>query len=914
MLLLVSLAGFPADPVFGNQPVAPGREAQLAHLDTLWLGGEKEAALEETVPLIEAARAGQDSTFLLELLARRGSYLVYYSDPVPAETVLREALRLAEEGDDPRQVCRVLRWLSHTVTGRDRSEERTEIVGRLLSLAREIGDRGFEGWALVKQGYTAMQEGSTHKAIDLYDQSVACFNDADDREGVVWAYLGLGNGYDNLGDYERAMSVYRETAQLARHPKTLMVEPMALNNIARLEYITGRFEPAMEHFEEAHQRQVELGTRDRAVIPSVNVARCLVMMGRGEEALARLEKELDFCVGEGYSDMEAMVRSNTAEFLFWLKRYNEAIILCRQALESDAEMSITDRIEYGITLADALAGTGDREAALVVLENNLRLNEKRGEYIHRVHIRRKIGIQALELGRFDEALKHERFVLEESRRRSMQPYISETLYNMSRCYYGLHQRDSCITYLERAAAYWEEIRKIPLDPRWRERRGEAGRQIFTELAARYLEFADEMADKAAPAAAFDCLQAFKARTLLERMVGPGGETRLSEPEEQVAPVTLARIQEEILREGELLLDFYVGYDESLLFVVTKDSAVVELLPAESDFVPKLWSYYELLSSPALTPQSVLEEIGTGLLELFPERLSDQLAGIDRVIVAGDGPWNLLPLVELPFELSADCEWIRVPSATILARLRDDRAAPGMVTGSRMLAIAGASKNGEQPLEGAISEVRSLARRYENVDSIVLIESDSTRSLPDWGDYDLLHLATHVRADDPSPWQSEILFRPHGDPSNPRALQIAALDLRARLVVLSSCNTASGTLVSGEGFLGLTSAFISAGVPAVLATAWAVEDGASARLVKRFYSALASGQNAAAALRIAQRQLREDPETSHPFYWAGFMLVGDGDVCPALQTRRQFPFPLGVATAIVGLLALLVLGAILRKRA
>jgi hypothetical protein len=89
---------------------------------------------------------------------------------------------------------------------------------------------------------------------------------------------------------------------------------------------------------------------------------------------------------------------------------------------------------------------------------------------------------------------------------------------------------------------------------------------------------------------------------------------------------------------------------------------------------------------------------------------------------------------------------------------------------------------------------------------------------------------------------------------------------------------------GEGVAGLTAAFLSAGVNSVVATLWRVDDAVTATLMERFYRGLADGIPVAAALRRAQLETRADPHTGHPFYWAGFVVVGAGGVPIQLESR------------------------------
>jgi CHAT domain-containing protein len=224
----------------------------------------------------------------------------------------------------------------------------------------------------------------------------------------------------------------------------------------------------------------------------------------------------------------------------------------------------------------------------------------------------------------------------------------------------------------------------------------------------------------------------------------------------------------------------------------------------------------------------------------------------------------------------------------------------------MLAAAGgATAAGSAPLEGAIREVQDLQRRYRNVTAVFPTAAPPDSGLPvDFAGFDAIHLAAHARVDDERPWNSEIRF---GGRDGLRALcarQIAALELPAHLTVLASCESAGGALLSGEGLLGLTSAFLIAGVPAVVASLWPVDDAATARLMGSFYAELAAGRSVADALHVARSRLREHAETAHPFYWSGFVLIGDGDVHIPLRQRRTAPRWIVPSAFILGGLGLL----------
>jgi len=101
-----------------------------------------------------------------------------------------------------------------------------------------------------------------------------------------------------------------------------------------------------------------------------------------------------------------------------------------------------------------------------------------------------------------------------------------------------------------------------------------------------------------------------------------------------------------------------------------------------------------------------------------------------------------------------------------------------------------------------------------------------------------------------------------------------MELKAELVVLSACETGVGTKVRAEGLVGLTRAFQAAGARSIVASQWRVSDASTAELMVAFHEKLRAGQAKDEALRKAMAKVAGDPATAHPFYWAGFLLVGD----------------------------------------
>jgi CHAT domain-containing protein len=173
---------------------------------------------------------------------------------------------------------------------------------------------------------------------------------------------------------------------------------------------------------------------------------------------------------------------------------------------------------------------------------------------------------------------------------------------------------------------------------------------------------------------------------------------------------------------------------------------------------------------------------------------------------------------------------------------------------------------------------------------------------DLDQYRIIHFATHgvVTSRAPKCAAQPALLTSFGGNGSDGLLtfrEIFDLHLDADLVILSACDTAgkasvaatqqAGLATGGDVALdGLVRAFVGAGGRLVLASHWPVPDDFSAtqRLITGLFSA-PPGTPTVTALRLSQRQLMDDANTSHPFYWSAFAAVGDGEI-PVIRARQR----------------------------
>lgn len=149
--------------------------------------------------------------------------------------------------------------------------------------------------------------------------------------------------------------------------------------------------------------------------------------------------------------------------------------------------------------------------------------------------------------------------------------------------------------------------------------------------------------------------------------------------------------------------------------------------------------------------------------------------------------------------------------------------------------------------------------------------------PSLNQYDEVLFATHGYFGKDLPGIMEpvlvLTLVPEGTDGFLRMTEIMGLDMNADIVALTACQTGLGKRTAGEGTMGMGRAFQYAGARSVLMSLWSVSEVASVRLVKSFFENLRKGKSKSEALASARDEIRKKG-FDHPFFWAGFILVGE----------------------------------------
>lgn len=356
-------------------------------------------------------------------------------------------------------------------------------------------------------------------------------------------------------------------------------------------------------------------------------------------------------------------------------------------------------------------------------------------------------------------------------------------------------------------------------------------------------------------------------------------------------VTLEQIQTLIPNEGATLV-YSVTPDALHLFVLTRDARIAggaldiktyTINISENQLSARTSSFRESLATRKLDVRSDARE----LYDLLIKPVAQELAGKSLVCVIPDGS-----LWELPFQTLMDdngnfflekAAIYYAPSLSVLSRMRDDaKATPPTSSPSAQLIAFG---NPSESLPDAVTEVKSSAEFYPANRTLTLIGAAANEQVfkREGGKYRLIHFATHGILDDQRPLYSRLILSRSGEEDGfLEAWEIMNLDLSADMAILSACDTARGRVSSGEGLIGMSWAFFVSGVPATVVSQWEVYSPSTSRLMIEFHRQLTRSDavsvghlSKAEALRRAALSLMKVEKFNEPYFWGGFVIVGDG---------------------------------------
>ena len=361
----------------------------------------------------------------------------------------------------------------------------------------------------------------------------------------------------------------------------------------------------------------------------------------------------------------------------------------------------------------------------------------------------------------------------------------------------------------------------------------------------------------------------------------------------------------ILPYEELTTDFLAPNQVALHYILNDEDGYGLLSTSESSFLfrlkdadqlsGKIEAYNALLTNGVSDILSLTVQSQSIFEDIIPGEIYDHIQG-KQLIVIPDYTLQRLPFESLVVDtaqqryLLEEVEISYVYSMSLLAHNQGRSVA----TEGEFLGVAPVKFNtlGLPALDGSQGEITGIAGLFE---SDVLLNEDATKAnfLNAALNPKVIHLATHADVGQgDNPW---IAF----SDAKMYLKEIYATKTNSEMVVLSACNTSDGNLKRGEGIMSLARGFFYSGAKSVVSSLWPVTDASGKDIMISFYKYMDKGYSKSKALREAKLNYlntAKATELKHPFYWAGYIVVGDNT--PLITSSFSFWTYAGIVLLLV----------------
>ncbi len=900
----------------------------------------KEVAALEGALRAEEARGNEPGA--LEKLLQLGGACGRLGEHAKALSILERGLARSEALGDKAVTCTALARIGDQHHALQDAPNARRFYERSLALADEFGQHDASRNALASLGRMHLDLGEHPQAFavfqDLLDRRKALGDEAD---AAYWLFR-IATVHSSRGDHAKAVTILEKAL---REQERLGLKPAAAltHSHIGISYLAlGEFAKALAAQERALAGAQAKGNKAQQAAEIINLGNIYCGLGDYATALSFCERGLALATEIGHREWRAAALTNISAIYIDSWQPEKALRASELALVEQEALRDRDGAAKSLSNIGVVhVYIGDFEKGLAALERALEIEEALGNH---AGVAKKLGLIGDALLRSgDEARGHE--FLERAARmarsRRLAPVLKSMLVNSARA--RLKAGDS-------ARALRDALEALDLAEgllgNLDDEQGSLARAAYSNLfaigalAALRQEDPDELLkflDSGRAGALLDSLDQrealrWKAEFLPPELQRLEGEARakeraardafdvVSRGADRAAALAAAktldeaidalravvnRIQRElkqaalfyprvrtiedvrsVLKPGQALVIYGLCLGEGLALVLWHDG----------ERMVTLGNVDELIAAcEALEAKDAHADVQPAL-ETLRQRLVEPLAlddGVTQVIVSPEGPLCYLPFAALFRQPVA-----MTPSGTTHVLLLEEQRKRGQ----GILALgdpdyAGVSDGAKAIYYRGRTLAPLPATRAEatTIGSVTLLGAEASEAgfhaaVARSSGWRAVHFACHGLVNVVKPMLSSLALSRAGDGDGfLTASEVLRTQIPADLAVLSACETATGSIVRGEGIVGLVRAFMFAGAPRVICSLWKVDDEATSALMTKFYElwnpALSErseskgppdgskGLPTAEALRQAQEFVRSQERWKHPFYWAAWVLWG-----------------------------------------
>jgi CHAT domain-containing protein/Tfp pilus assembly protein PilF len=734
-------------------------------------------------------------------------------------------------------------------------------------------------------------------AAELYDRAQAQYE--------------RGNLLTAIATFQEALEIYRNSQDRLREGDTL-------DRLGRIHSDLGQYPQALELYQQAAIHRQELGDRQGESETLTSLGITFARLGQYDRARSSLERaweiyqSLEIWQKSGLrpEPQEGILFDSLALVYDKLGKASQALRFAKQALASYRRGG--DR--YGEATAlnrvgEAYLRVGNPERGLMFLEKARNLTREIRDLSGEARSLDSIGEVYASQGKAKTALEFYQQAL--IRRRAVGDIAGEgtTLNHLGALFLQTGQLAEATETLQKTIEVWESLRPGLTD--------ESKISIADTQATTYRLLQQALIARGEKEAALEIAERGRARAFVELLA-----IRLRDDADfshQLEPPTIDQIRQIARSQNATLVEYSIVEDELYIWVV-QPHGQIEFQRSNfktriggltlSEFVTASRNHMGVRSAIEIVLESkppTIELQGETLQQLHQlliEPIADWLPSNpeDRTIFIPQGSLFLVPfpalqdakgayLIEQHTLLTAPAIQLLQFGSSRVGAVNDAVAPPSsspediLVVGNPTMPSISVDIDRPAvqlpPLPGAQQEAIAIA---ELLGTTALTGDRATKSavVSQLPTARLVHLATHGLLEDfESGVPGALALAPDAGSSSKdgqgtidgllTAGEILNLNLNAELVVLSACDTGRGN-ITGDGVIGLSRSFLTAGVPAVVVSLWSVGDNSTQTLMVEFYRQMQHNPDRSQALR--QAILTTMAQYPDPIDWAAFAFIGE----------------------------------------
>ena len=538
-----------------------------------------------------------------------------------AVTYYGQSLALWREVGDPRGQAQTLYYLGTTYNDQSETRQAADAYQESLALWRAQQDSRGQALTLTAIGNLHSAQGEKQKALDHYYEARKLFQPMCDPVEEARLLNGIGFVYDELGEKRRALEFYEQALQLFRASSYRRGEATSLLNLGEIHHALGDNSKALDYCQQALAIFREIGDRRIESFALKDLGLIHAGLGQQAQALDYFRRALKLNRAGADKREEAYVLGYMARALEGLGAREESLTHYHRALSLNR--SVKDRFGESATLyniARVELARGRLDAARAHFESALDLIET---------LRTKVANQELRTSYVASIYQHyEAYIdllMQLHRRHPGEGYEVLAL--------EASERARARTFLETLSETKADIRR-GVDPALLERE----RDLQQRLNLKAEQQVQLLSGKHTPG------EASAIDEEINRAVAEYNEVRAQirnvSPRyaalTQARTLSLAEIQQQVLDDDTILLEFSLGAERSYLWAVTKHGITSHELPGRATIEAAARSLYKSLTAPQPLPGESVETL-RARLRASESQLPTHAAALSRMLLGGVAP-------------------------------------------------------------------------------------------------------------------------------------------------------------------------------------------------------------------------------------------------------------------------------------